>query len=211
MGGGFPVTPGAADLVGAPGCNPYCFSDATLTRLNATLTAVQYSTMLASDNGDDARDLVGTTDVALVGSTGGADFPTTPGAYAESRNLGQASSASDAFVTRIDATSSQPQASVDGTGVSWNPLDGAEGYEVARGDLTLLRESAGDWSLAVDSCVAVGAAATSMPQSGTPDPGEGWWVLVRALRTGTPTSWDVAGPTQVGTPDDGLRAAAICP
>jgi hypothetical protein len=211
MGGGFPTTPGAADLVGAPQCNPYCFSDATLARLNATLTTVQYSTYLASANGDDAQDLFGTTDVVLTGSTGGADFPTTPGAFAESRNLGEPSSASDAFVSRIDATASQPLVRLDAMGLSWDPLDGADGYDVVRGDLTRLRNSAGDWSLAVDACVADDTTATSEPLVGTPAPGEGWWVLVRAVRAGTPTSWDTAGGTQVGTRDDGLRTAAACP
>jgi hypothetical protein len=205
--GGARTTPGAADVEGNPGCNPYCFSDALIARLNATMTTVQYASYLASSNGDAARGLDGTVDVRVVGSSGGGDFPTTAGSFGEEINLGTSSSASDAFAARLDLTTAMPRIAISAVDVSWDPLHGAEAYDVVVGDLWTLRTSNGDWSLSLDRCAAESTTATSVVLNDTPAPGEAVWILVRSERTGAPTSFDAIGIGQRGTRDDGAGAS----
>lgn len=205
--GGAPTTPGAADLEGNPGCSPYCFADAVVARLNANLTHVHYATYLASSNGDSATDLAGTIAPSLVGSSGGGDFPTTNGVFGEEINLGQSTSASDSFAAKLDLRAAVPRLLMDSDEVSWDSVPGAEGYDVLRGDLASLSQTGGDWSVSVDLCLADSTAGTTVSIPGNPGPGATWWYLVRAERSGTPTSYDAVTSTQRGTRDDGIDAA----
>jgi hypothetical protein len=210
--GGAPTTPGAWDLHGRPQCSPYCFADALVARLNATLTTVQYASYLASSNGDSARGVTDTVGIHVVGSTSGADFPTTAGVFGEEFNLGTSSAAADAYAARLDLSSAMPVVSVSPVEVSWAPLSGSDGYDVVVGDLASLRSSGGDWTLAVDRCAADSTTSTSVELSDTPAPGQGLWVLVRTERAGTPTSYDAVGNGQRGTRDDGVRESVnSCP
>jgi hypothetical protein len=210
--GGAPTTPGAADLDGHPGCNPYCFADALVARLNASLTRVHYATYLASSNGDSATDLVGSVELAIVGASGGSDFPTTDGVFGEEVNLGHSGGGADAFAARLDLGASVPDLHLSADEVSWLPLPGAEGYDVLRGDLSVLRQEGGDWSASVELCLADSSAGTTAAVPGEPDPGGAWWILVRAERSGTPTSYDAVTAAQRGTRDDGIEAAPeSCP
>jgi len=205
--GGVPTAPGGADLVGRPQCNPYCFSDAIVARLNATLSTVQYASYLASSNGDDATAILGSFDVHVTGTSGGADFPTTPGAFAERLNLGTTSAASDAYVSRLDLTASMPRLEIGPGDVSWAPIGGSDAYDVVVGDLETLRAGAGDWALAVDRCLADSTTTTTVGLDENPPPGEGWWIVSRTERSGTRTSYDSIGTGQRGTRDGGLRQA----
>jgi hypothetical protein len=211
FGATLPVTPGAADLVGHPTCSPYCFADAFVARLNSSGTAVQYATYLSSGGGDSIEGFAGLLPSIVVGTTGASDFPTTGEAYNELFNLGMSTNASDAFLARLEMTTSSPRITIGPQEVSWSPLDGAGGYDVIQGDLDLLRSSRGDFALAFVQCLAAGTQSTSVTLSDAPAPGTGWWLLARALRSGTPTSWDTLSSSQRGTRDDGLRAAAACP
>jgi hypothetical protein len=90
----FPTTPGA--LQGTLGGSP----DVFVTKLNATGTALVYSTFLGGSGFEDglgiALDPAG--NAYVTGSTGSSDFPTTPGAYQRT------SHGADAFVTELNAT-----------------------------------------------------------------------------------------------------------
>jgi hypothetical protein len=88
----FPTTQGAFDTSYNGGTNAF------VTKLNATGSALIYSTYLggSSDAHGIAVDAAGTAYVA--GSTTIPDFPTTPGAFDTSYNGGR-----NAFVTRFDA------------------------------------------------------------------------------------------------------------
>lgn len=102
----------------------------------------------------------------------------------------------------------------DGTAAwSWLPLDGAEAYDVVRGDLATLRAS-GPVDGAVEACVADDREDPAAWDPDDPAPGAGRFYLVRgvnrACRLG---SWDAAGaPAQQGSRDPGFSAAAAgCP
>jgi hypothetical protein len=90
----FPTTPGAFDTT----LNGL---DAFVTKLNATGTALVYSTFLGGTL-DDAGNAI-TVDAAgnayVAGIATSPDFPTTPGAFSTTNALG----AGDAFVTKLDA------------------------------------------------------------------------------------------------------------
>jgi hypothetical protein len=76
-------------------------SDAFVTDLNATGSALAYSTYLGGSLDDDGRDIVadGLLHAYVTGFTTSANFPTTAGAFDESANGGL-----DAFVTKLHTT-----------------------------------------------------------------------------------------------------------
>jgi hypothetical protein len=91
----FPVTAGAFQTVKADG------TDAIVTELNTTGTALVYSTYLGGNGSDVAADIALDTagNASLVGITGSSDFPTTADAV-QSASAGN----NDAFITRLNAT-----------------------------------------------------------------------------------------------------------
>ena len=93
----FPTTPGAID----ESYNDSSNADAFITKFDPTGTELLWSTYLGG-NGDDACTAIAVdTDgnVYVVGYTGSANFPTTPGAYDTSFN-----GESDVFITKLDPT-----------------------------------------------------------------------------------------------------------
>ena len=97
--GDFPTTAGAYD----PSHNGGNF-DAFVTKLNASGSALLYSTFLGGGWDDSGRDLAldGAGNVYLTGDTRSGDFPTTPGAFDTSHNGGLW----DVFVTKLNASGS---------------------------------------------------------------------------------------------------------
>jgi hypothetical protein len=80
----------------------YWYSDAFVTKLNASGTALEYSTYLGGEFTDSARGVaLGPAGNAYVtGSTGSFGFPTTPGAF-QTANAGGVNDHTDAFVAKI--------------------------------------------------------------------------------------------------------------
>jgi len=76
--------------------------DAFVTKLNATGTALVYSTYLGGGYYDSGNGIAvdSSGNAYVAGSTSSADFPTTPGAFQTSYNGG----VSDGFVTKLNAT-----------------------------------------------------------------------------------------------------------
>jgi Big-like domain-containing protein/beta-propeller repeat-containing protein len=93
----FPTTAGAFDTSHNGGF------DAFVTRLNATGSALVYSTFLGGSSFDAAVGIAldGPGSAHVQGETASTNFPTTAGAFDTSHNGGF-----DAFVTRLDATGS---------------------------------------------------------------------------------------------------------
>jgi hypothetical protein len=124
---GFPVTPGAFQPAFNGGG-----SDAFVTQLNATGTALVYSTFLGggtSDNGDGIA--VNTAGNAYVtGSTDSSNFPITLGAFQSVKGMG-----SDAFVTELSAA---------GDALAYSTYLGGDATEFGR-DIAL--DSAGNASV----------------------------------------------------------------
>ena len=96
--------------------------------------------------------------------------------------------------------------------VTWDPVPGATGYDVVRGDLRTLRETGGNFFLATDSCILAGLPLTSVSQGLPPLPGEGTWYLTRkrdAIGKGT---YDSGSSFQVDLRDDEIAGSGDdCP
>jgi hypothetical protein len=87
----YPTTPGAFDTT------PNGDFDAFVTKLNASGSALRYSTFLGGSSIDDGLGIAVRGDNAFVtGSTLSVDYPTTPGAFDTTPN-----GDFDAFVTKL--------------------------------------------------------------------------------------------------------------
>jgi hypothetical protein len=119
----FPTTAGAFQTMfqGSPTCGP---GDAFVSKLNATGSALAYSTYLGGSSFDSgnaiAVDVSG--DAYVVGETQSTDFPITPGAFQTSCAAGCATN--DAFVTELNPT---------GSGVVYSSYLGGKGQDYAYG------------------------------------------------------------------------------
>jgi hypothetical protein len=100
----FPTTPGAFDTT----FNQTLVSgaDAFVTKLNASGTALDYSTFLGGESVDESNGIaVDTSGRAYVtGRTSSFNYPTTPGAFDTTFNVSRGTS--DAFVTKLNAAGS---------------------------------------------------------------------------------------------------------
>ena len=99
----FPVTPGAFQTHYAGGCSGTLGGDAYVTELNATGTALIYSTYIGG-SGVDAAYAVGVDSLGnayVSGNTNSTDFPTTPGAFQTTEGGGF-----DTFVAKVNPTGS---------------------------------------------------------------------------------------------------------
>src|SRR3989442_855068 len=95
----FRTTAGAFRTTGAPGN----VSDVFVSKLNATGTALVYSTFIGGDHLDDGMAIAvdGSGNAYVAGETGSTNFPTTAGAFDRTIN-----GAFDTFVTKLNATGS---------------------------------------------------------------------------------------------------------
>ena len=117
------------------------------------------------------------------------------------------------FDTVIDVRSRPAmQIALTGSGLSWEPVPQASGYDVVRGDLRTLRSSGGDFTAATTGCLASNAPSTSVFFSDDPAPGEGFWFLARWVGASPGDTYDEDDPAQMGTSDAAIDAAAAsCP
>src|SRR5215204_3288946 len=96
------------------------FSDAFVTKLNASGSALAYSTFLGGTSDDAGRGIAVREGRAYVtGQTTSADYPTTPGAFDTTHNGN-----SDAFVTKLNAS---------GSGLVYSTFLGGTSYEIGAG------------------------------------------------------------------------------
>jgi len=121
---------------------------------------------------------------------------------------------------RCDPTPAPPAGSpgvtVDRSGtaaeLSWDAMSGATGYDVVAGDLSPLRSSGGDFSVATGACLSGHLTATSMSHSGVPAQGEGIWYLARGENCGGKGTYDSTGAGQAGLRDAEIAASGDdCP
>jgi len=79
--------------------------------------------------------------------------------------------------------------------LEWASLPGATSYDVVRGELSLLRETGGDYATATLECLANSEPSTSLVYVGNPAPGDAFWFLVRGSGCESGT-FDVDSPSQ---------------
>jgi hypothetical protein len=112
--GDYPTTPGAFQTVAGGS------SDAFATKLNATGTALIYSTLLGGTGFDVATDIaIDAAGNAYVTGEAGTGFPVTPGAFQTNFNGGR-----DAFVSKLNTT---------GTALVYSTYLGGSTTDVANG------------------------------------------------------------------------------
>jgi hypothetical protein len=95
---------------------------------------------------------------------------------------------------------------LDRAGLHWL-AGGAGGHDVVRGDLGALLLSGGDFSVAVIDCLAAGHTESFLLFPYDPDPGTGFWFLVRQAPASGPGTYDTAGAGQVAPRDAAIAAS----
>ena len=102
----------------------------------------------------------------------------------------------------------QPPLFVRRDALSWLTALNAMSYDVVRGDLGTLRSTGGDFTLAVDTCLANNATGTELPYTEDPPAGAGDFFVVRGNAPGGPLTYNEPGSSQVGSRDAEITA---CP
>ena len=98
--------------------------------------------------------------------------------------------------------------SANDTLLTWDERPWPQSYCVERGDLGVLSTTGGNFTVSIRQELASRTTETSLIFSGTPEPGEGYWFLVRDNPAGT---FDTGCPSQVGSRNDEiLDAGDIC-
>jgi hypothetical protein len=112
----------------------------------------------------------------------------------------------------VVAPSGTPVLRVDKTVLSWTAIAGATGYDVVRGGLGALRQTAGDFTTSTEECLANDLPDTSLPYAAMPSPGQGFWFLTRGMNCGGNGSYDSGASSQVGQRDGEIAASGSgCP
>jgi hypothetical protein len=97
--------------------------------------------------------------------------------------------------------------SVTRTTLAWCPMSTATGYDVVRGDLTLLRSSGGNFTTATVACLVNDDPTISTAYSLNPPVAGGIWFLVRVINAGVAGTYDSGAPSQVGSRDAEITAS----
>jgi hypothetical protein len=101
---------------------------------------------------------------------------------------------------------------VDPALLLWDPEPDATGYDIVQGDLALLLESGGNFTVATTACLDDDRSINDIPISGEPDSGQGFWFLVRAMNCAADGSYDTGSGFQVGSRDSEIDASpSSCP
>ena len=88
-----------------------------------------------------------------------------------------------------------------GSLLSWAPVPDAVAYDVGWGSLGTLRAS-GDFFHATEGCLADNEIGTVALDPDIPDPGDGYWYLVRGVNCGGAGTYDSLAPEQAGPRDE---------
>ncbi|MEW5806367.1 MAG: CRTAC1 family protein [Acidobacteriota bacterium] len=98
--------------------------------------------------------------------------------------------------------------SSDKSTITWDPVSGAESYDIVKGDLNSLRSSHGDFSSSLTGCVENDSADTQTFDDSQPPAGEGFYYLARFEHSGGKKStYDVCSTYQKGARDAEINAS----
>jgi hypothetical protein len=106
-----------------------------------------------------------------------------------------------------------PELTVETTGdLSWPALADAAWYEAVRGELTALRSSNRDFTVATVERLEDNLTMASLSPSDSPSAGEGFWYVVRCVNCKGKGSTHSGGMWQVGLRDTEIAAStSACP
>ena len=91
-------------------------------------------------------------------------------------------------------------------------MAGAVAYDVVRGGLDSLRATGGNFTTALHRCLVDDSLVTTYTDSAVPAPGNGVFYLIRPVSCGGAGSYDEGVPSQQGSRDAEINAAALtCP
>jgi len=99
--------------------------------------------------------------------------------------------------------------SVTAPTLAWEALSDATSYDVVFGDVGTLIATGGDFTAAVQGCVAFHLGGTSLPLGPAPAPGNAIFYLVRGVNCGGRGTYDSGGPGQVGSRDVEIDASPL--
>jgi hypothetical protein len=115
------------------------------------------------------------------------------------------------FVDDAQVPAGSPLVTMDQTAqttvLGWEPLADATSYDVVVGDLGTLIATAGDFTPAIGTCLALDFSANSLDLPGSPAVGAGLFYLVRGRNCGGWGSYDSGDPSQVGSCDAEIDAS----
>ena len=101
---------------------------------------------------------------------------------------------------------------IDKQTINWESEISADRYDAVKGDLESLRSSLGDFSISILSCLANDVPVTWTSDMDEPDPGQGYYYLVRAQRDCHSGTYNSLDPGQIGDRDAEIEAASNkCP
>jgi len=96
--------------------------------------------------------------------------------------------------------------------LGWGPLPDATAYDVVRGDLGALLSNGGNFTSAIQGCLANDLGESALVLSGSPTKGTGFFYLVRGIDCGGPGTYDSGDSAQVGSRDAEVDASPLsCP
>jgi hypothetical protein len=98
----------------------------------------------------------------------------------------------------------------EGRGLHWTRPHSVESatFDLVSGDLTSLRQSGGDFTLATDSCLAQARPEHYLSDNRILSPGDGVWYLLRQITAAGVGTFDVAPGSQSEPRDDEIAASA---
>ncbi|HEX6852458.1 MAG TPA: PQQ-dependent sugar dehydrogenase [Candidatus Polarisedimenticolaceae bacterium] len=105
------------------------------------------------------------------------------------------------------------KAAADTANLSWSGVGCASAYDAVRGDLSELRSSSGNFTAAVEACVANDLVTTSTQDATATPVGGGLWYLVRGVGCGGQGTYDEDGAFgQAASRDAEIAASPLaCP
>jgi glucose/arabinose dehydrogenase len=116
----------------------------------------------------------------------------------------------DGTVDNVPPPAGAPIVSMDGTGLTWLPLQGSMTYDVLRARLA--SPLGAGFVAGTLMCAASRVTGTSLAQAVTPQLGEAFWYFVRGNSCAANGTWDSGDPGQVGSLNAALNGApGACP
>ncbi len=96
--------------------------------------------------------------------------------------------------------------------LDWSAVEDASIYDVVYGDLSTLGDSGGDYTEVTLGCLANRMPSTTLAHMLTPEPGRGYWFVVRAADSEIWNTYDSNGAGQRGARTPAIDAAPFgCP